>query len=81
MSYMTKSFEERQERYYDHHADKFDKRGFFYSRKNRNHYKKIVKVIKAVKRHKPKKVLELGAGTGLHAYWLMKDTEAKIEYN
>lgn len=76
---MESNFSEKQRLYYDRHARKFDKR-VLYSRKNRNHYKKINRVINVAHKLRPEKVLEVGTGTGLHAYWFLKNIKYKVKF-
>lgn len=76
---MKDNISEKQRAYYDEHAKEFDVR-FLYSRENRNHLKKIMKVIKVARKIKPEKVLEVGTGTGLHAYWFLTKLNYEFDY-
>ncbi|KKP48329.1 MAG: Methylase involved in ubiquinone/menaquinone biosynthesis [Candidatus Woesebacteria bacterium GW2011_GWA1_33_30] len=75
------TFSEKQRQFYNSSAKKYDNRSFgVYQRANRNHYKKIEKILSIVKKYIPKKILEVGTGTGIHAQWLLKKTKGKISY-
>jgi ubiquinone/menaquinone biosynthesis C-methylase UbiE len=74
-----KSFSQLQREYYDLHAKKYDRRRF-YSRENRNHFKKISRIIKILKTNKPRQVLEVGAGSGIHANWLLRNSGSELQF-
>ena len=73
------SFSEIQRKYYSLHADEFDERGL-YSRDNRNHIKKIRKIISVAYETNPRKVLEVGTGTGIHAKRFLENLKKDIDF-
>jgi len=75
------TFSDKQRLFYNSSAEKYDSRGFgVYQRSNRNHFKKFEKIYSIVRKFKPQKILEVGAGTGIHAEWLIKKTKGKVYY-
>lgn len=75
----TNSFTKKQLEYYNLHAHKFNKR-LCYTRQNRNHYKKIKKIIDELSTDQSQSVLEIGSGTGIHATWLLHNKRGKVSY-
>jgi ubiquinone/menaquinone biosynthesis C-methylase UbiE len=57
--------------YYNEQAEIFDESHLF-KRENRNHYKKIEKIFELLQLKSGDRVLEIGAGTGIHAKWLTR---------
>ncbi|OGM60217.1 16S rRNA (cytosine(1402)-N(4))-methyltransferase [Candidatus Woesebacteria bacterium RIFCSPLOWO2_01_FULL_39_10b] len=70
-------FSNLQREYYHRQAKDYDGRRFWklYCRQNRNHIKKIEKVLEIVKKEHPKSILEVGTGTGIHAEWFLRNYE------
>ncbi len=67
------SWAQMQKSCYDKRASEFD-RAHLFGRANRNHYKKVVFIAEALNLSNLSgncRVLEIGAGTGIHAAWLL----------
>jgi ubiquinone/menaquinone biosynthesis C-methylase UbiE len=66
-----------QVRFYEQTAGRFDRSVWSLgNRDNRNHVAKITAVARALRLDRAGRVLEVGAGTGLHARWILENTGA-----
>lgn len=66
-----------QVRFYERTAGRFDRSIWSLGdRDNRNHLAKITAVARALHLDRAGNVLEVGAGTGLHARWILENTRA-----
>ncbi len=75
---MKDSYSEQQRLYYNKRAKKIVNRRLF-TRENRNHFKKIMRVIRVAEKIEPETVLEIGTGTGIHAYWFLEKLQKKVK--
>jgi ubiquinone/menaquinone biosynthesis C-methylase UbiE len=62
---------EKQKRYYNRVAKNFDRLDVIINRDNRNHLKKLKKVISLLKLHGEERIIEIGVGSGIHARYLL----------
>jgi len=62
--------------YYDQTANTFNEDHFF-NRKNRNHLKKVDKIIEKLELKDGDSVLEIGVATGIHADAILKERDVK----
>ncbi len=72
INHCLENYKGLQKRYYNKESDTFDK-GYIFGRENRNHYKKIKKISELLNLHNSHEtisILEVGAGTGIHAKYI-----------
>lgn len=73
------SHQSRQQKHYDHYAAVFEETE---NRANSNHFYKIESILQAIQSRlnasTPLRILELGAGTGIHANYLARNLKSSI---